>query len=131
MTTTIRTAQTVAVGIRWIARTISTLGAVGWLLILLDIVACEALFGSICFNWEMALLVGMVTASLASVLTAWRWENIGGFVMILWGLVFASIAYVTSQPYQAISILVTGIPFLIAGCLFLASWWLHQSNAIQ
>jgi hypothetical protein len=131
MTTTIRTTQTVAEVIRWIARTISTLGAVGWLLILLDIVACEAIFGSICFNWEMALLVGMVTASLASVLTAWRWENIGGFVMIVWGLVFASIAYVTSQPYQAISILVTGIPFLIAGCLFLASWWLRQSTAIQ
>ena len=131
MTTTIRTTQTVAVGIRWIARTISTLGAVGWLLILLDIVACEAIFGSICFNWEMALLVGMVTASLASVLMAWRWENIGGFVMIVWGLVFASIAYVTSQPYQAISILVTGIPFLIAGCLFLASWRLHKSTAIQ
>jgi hypothetical protein len=131
MTTTIRTTQTVALGIRWIARTISTLGAVGWLLILLDIVACEAIFGSICFNWEMALLVGMVTASLASVLTAWRWENIGGFVMIVWGLVFATIAYVTSQPYQVISILVTGIPFLIAGCLFLASWWLRQSTAIQ
>jgi hypothetical protein len=127
MTTANNNIQMVANWMRWIARTISTLAALAWLLIFLDIVACEALFGSICINWEMALLAGMVIVSLASVLVAWRWELIGGLVMFIWGLVFAAIAYVTSRPYQAISVLVTGIPFLIAGSLFMASWWLDQA----
>jgi hypothetical protein len=127
MSTASTNTKLVAKWMRWIARTISIMATVAWLLIFLDIVACEALFGTICLNWEMALLAGMVMASVTSVLMAWRWESIGGLVMFLWGFVFAAIAYVTSQPYQTISVLVTGVPFLIAGCLFLASWWLDQA----
>jgi hypothetical protein len=78
-------------------------------------------------SWEHVLLVGLVTASVLSVIIAWRRESIGGIVMILWGLAFASIAYVTSRPLQAFSILVSGVPFLIAGSLFLASWWSRKA----
>jgi hypothetical protein len=46
--------------------------------------------------------------------------------MILWGLAFAAIAYMTSRPHQAVSMLVSGVPFLIAGSLFLSSWWFRQ-----
>jgi hypothetical protein len=127
MTNTNRTNQMVAKWMRWIARGLSTLAALAWLFIFLNIVACEALFGFVCFNPEMALLAGLAIASLASVLIAWRWDRIGGVVMILWGVIFATIAYVTSKPYETISILGTGIPFLIAGCLFLASGSLRQA----
>jgi hypothetical protein len=109
--------------VRWLARGISTLAAGIWLLILLDILACDALAGFICMNWEMALLVGMASFSMLSVILAWRWEGIGGFVMVLWGLVFSGIAYLTSRPQQVFSMLVSGVPFLIAGFLFLVSWW--------
>lgn len=126
MTTIIRTTQLAAEWMRWIARGISTLAAGFWLLILLDILACDAFVGFICVNWEMALLLGLATFSLLSVIIAWRRESIGGLVMVLWGLIFAAIAYLTSRPQQAISILVSGVPFLIAGSLFLASWWLRQ-----
>ena len=71
----------------------------------------------------MALLAGLVIASVLSVLIAWRRENVGGFIMILWGFVFSSIAYMTSRPQQVFSMLVSGVPFLIAGLLFLASSW--------
>jgi hypothetical protein len=108
--------------LRWIARGISFLAAGFWLLILLDILACEVLFGFVCLNWETVLLIGMVAFSFLSVFLAWRKESTGGVVMILWGLVFAAIAFVTSQPYQIYSMLVTGGPFLLAGCLFVASW---------
>jgi hypothetical protein len=118
----------VAKSIGWIARIISTLAALAWLLIFLDILACEALFGSICFFGEFALLGGMVTASILSVFTAWRWERAGGLLMILWGLVFAAIAYATSRPYETASVLATGVPFLVAGCLFLVSWSLKQAK---
>lgn len=113
---------------RWLARGLSTLAAAFWLLILLDILACDALVGFICINWEVALLAGLVTFSVLSVIIAWRSESIGGFVMILWSLAFAAIAYVTSRPHQAISILVSGVPFLIAGSLFLASWWWRKGE---
>ena len=126
MTTTTGRPQWLATSIRWIARIISTLTALVWLLIFLDILACEALFGSICFFGEFTLLAGMVTASIVSVFTAWRWERAGGLLMILWGLVFAAIAYATSRPYEVVSVLGTGIPFLFAGCLFLVSWRLKQ-----
>ena len=117
----IRTHQRTAQWLRWSARGISTLAAVFWLLILLDILACDALAGFICINWETALLLGLATFSLLSVIIAWRRESIGGSVMILWGLAFAAIAYMTSQPQALISMLVSGGPFLIAGSLFLCS----------
>jgi hypothetical protein len=108
---------------RWLARGISTIAAGIWLLIMLDILACDVLVGFVCLNWEMALLVGMATLSLLSLILAWRQEGLGGFVMILWGIVFSAIAYVTSRPQQFYSMLVSGVPFLIAGLLFMVSWW--------
>jgi hypothetical protein len=116
---------------RWVARTISTLAAAFWLLILLDILACDALVGFVCLNWEMAILAGLVAASVLSVVIAWRREGIGGLVMILWGLAFSIIACVTSHPQQTLSMLVTGVPFLIAGLLFLASWWSRKVVVIH
>jgi uncharacterized RDD family membrane protein YckC len=112
--------------LRWIARGISSLAAGFWLLIFLDILACDALVGFVCLNWEMALLAGLAIASALSVFIAWRSENVGGLIMILWGLVFSAIAYVTSRPQQTFSMLVSGVPFLIAGSLFLASWGFRQ-----
>ena len=115
--------QPVVQWMRWIARIINSLTAAFWLLILIDILLCDLVVGCISVTWDMALLLFLVVASIASVTIAWRWENIGGSVLIFWGLAFTAIAYVTSQPHQAFSMLVTGVPFLIAGLLFLASWW--------
>jgi hypothetical protein len=111
---------------RWIARGISTLAAAFWLLILLDILACDALVGFICVNWELALLVVLVAASVLSVAIAWRREGIGGLIMFLWGIVFTTFAAIDSGSYKASSMLMSGVPFLIAGLLFLASWWSHR-----
>ena len=131
MTTGGRAPHQTARWMLWMARGISTLAAAFWLLILLDILACDALVGFICLNWEMALLAGLVIASVLSVLIAWRRENVGGFIMILWGFVFSSIAYMTSRPQQVFSMLVSGVPFLIAGLLFLASWWLSPRAVLN
>jgi len=115
--------QPVALWIRWSALTISSLTAAFWLLILIDILLCDLVVGCVSVTWDMGLLLFLVIASIASVAIAWRRENIGGPVLIIWGLAFATIAYVTSRPHQAFSMLVTGVPFLIAGLLFMASWW--------
>jgi hypothetical protein len=117
--------------VRWSARAISTLAALFWLLILLDIIACDVLVGFVCLNWEMAFLTGIVVASLLSVIIAWRREGIGGLVMILWGVIFTAIAYLTSRPQQVLSMLVSGVPFLISGLLFLTSWWLSRRTVMN
>lgn len=105
----------------WAARLISGAAVGFWLLIFLQLVACDALVGFVCVNWEMALLAGMAFTSLACVLLAWRNARIGGVVMISWGVLFAAIALLTSSPYQILSVGVTGAPFVLAGIIFLAS----------
>lgn len=113
--------------VRWLARAISTLAAIFWLLILLDIIACDVLVGYICMNWETALLIGLVLFSVLSVVIAWQLERSGGIIMILWGLAFSVIAIVTSTSQSGFSILVSGAPFIVAGLLFLISsmWTVH------
>ncbi|MFC1922934.1 hypothetical protein ACFLY4_06555 [Chloroflexota bacterium] len=122
MTTANNKSQQIALWLRWIARIISSLAAAFWLFILIDILLCDLVVGCISVTWDMALLLFLVVASITSVAIAWRWENIGGPVLIFWGFAFAAIAYVTSRPHLAFSMLVTGVPFLIAGLFFLASW---------
>jgi hypothetical protein len=114
--------------VRWLARAISTLAAGFWLLLLLDIIACDALVGFVCVNWEMAVLLGLAAFSLLCVILSWWRESVGGLLMILWGIAFSLVAFVTSPARRAYSILVSGVPFLIAGILFLASWWFEQTG---
>lgn len=119
--------------VHWLARAISTLAAAFWLLILLDIIACDVLVGFVCLNWEIALLISLVVFSCLSVIIAWHRERIGGIVMIIWGLVFSVIAIVTSNSQRAFSIMVSGVPFIIAGILFLASglWRAHTGTGSE
>ena len=119
--------------VHWLARAISTLAAVFWLLILLDIIACDVLVGFVCMNWEIAILVTLVIFSSLSVIIAWHRERIGGIVMIIWGLIFSVIAIATSTGQRAFSIMVSGVPFIIAGILFLASglWRAHTGTGSE
>lgn len=111
---------------RWAARIISLLAAATWLLIMLVNVMCEMVVGCITITWETGMLVFLAVVSVLITVFAWRRERLGGFVMLLWGLAFAIIAYATSSPYQIVSALVSGGPFILAGGLFLASWWSSQ-----
>jgi hypothetical protein len=127
MTNLIRTVQQT---LHWTARAIGAIAVTFWLLILLDIVACDVLVGFICVNWEMLLLVAFVATSIFCVILAWHKEGLGGFVMFLWGILITIFAAVDSGAYLAISILVSGLPFLIAGFFFLASWWLSSNSVL-
>ena len=108
--------------LRWLARGISALAAGFWLLILLDIVACDVLVGFVCLNWELALLAALVLISLVSVILAWRGEGAGVWVMLGWGIVFTVFAAIDSKTHRLVSVLASGVPFLIAGLLYLVSW---------
>jgi hypothetical protein len=119
-----------AVGLRWLARAISSLAAAFWCLIWLDILACDALAGFACVTWESALLMGLTAASVVSAVSAWWRDGLGGLALCLWGGVFSLIAYLTSShPHQAFSILVSGAPFLLAGLFLLAAGWVERRSA--
>lgn len=103
------------------ARTISTLAALFWLLLLLDIITCEVLGGYICLDWETLLLTFLTFASIFFVLVAWRGSLAGGLFMIAWGLAFSLIAGAASEGKDlAVSVLVSGGPFVLSGILFAA-----------
>lgn len=112
---------------RWAGRIISSIAAAIWLLILLVTLLCDLIVGCITITWEAGFLVFLVAVSVISVVLAWRREVVGGLVMLIWGCVFSIIAYITSRPYQLLSIFVSGIPFILAGSLFLVSSWRSRS----
>lgn len=114
--------------IRWTARGISLLIAAFWLLILLEILTYDLLVGFICMDWEMGLLVSLVTGTVVSVSTAWWNEGIGGFLLILWGMMLAGIAYLTSCSQQGNVILAVSLPFLVDGSLFVAAWLVRMAS---
>lgn len=109
----------------WLARLISTVVTLVWFIDMIVIMLCDLLFGCVVITWEAALHVTMVTLSILSLVFAWKKPFWGGMVMILWGLALSVFAYLTSHPYEFISTLITGIPFIIAGILFVA---FGQSN---
>jgi len=108
--------------IRWIARGISIFIAAFWFLILLEMLTYDVLVGAICLEWEMGLLAGLVICTILSVLAAWWNDGFGGILMILWGVAFAWITYLTSCSQQGNVILMVSLPFLVDGSLFIASW---------
>jgi hypothetical protein len=113
-------------GVRWLGRAVSLLAVVFWLLVLLDIIFCGTRTGCDCIKWELVLIIGLATSALVSMIMTLLREKVGAFMMILWGPVFASILYFAGQSCQAVTMLVLGLPFLIAGGLFLGCCWLHQ-----
>ena len=62
----------------------------------------------------------------ASAAVAWRWQRIGGIVLVLEGLLI-SIPAVRMYPLRSVLLTVAmcamPLPPLVAGTLFLASWW--------
>jgi len=63
-----------------------------------------------------------VKASLSQGFIAWRDERLGGMVVVAGALALSVFAYVTAGHNKALAVLVSGIPFLVSGVLFLASW---------
>ncbi|MBT4824700.1 hypothetical protein HN695_07965 [Candidatus Woesearchaeota archaeon] len=77
--------------------------------------------------WKM--LIGffihmLPTFALVILLTiAWKWEKIGGILIILLGIIF-TIFFNTYK--EVISFLLISMPVFIVGGLFLWSWWLKK-----
>ncbi len=87
----------------------------------------------------LAFLVHLVPAFFLLILTAvaWRWESIGGYLMIITGCIggayLFTINYGMNHHYWAsVGIFcMLALPFILAGILFLWSYSLKQKGEVQ
>lgn len=104
--------------LRWMARGIGTLAAGFWLLA----GTAAGIAGSDPFSIEAAVLTALIITSSVVVALAWWRERIGGALVLACGAGYSVFAYIASGHNRALAVLITGVPLLIAGGLFLASW---------
>jgi hypothetical protein len=117
--------------IRWIARGTGSLVAAYWLLIGI----ASALSEGSPWTLQSAMMAGFVIATVLAVLIAWWREAVGGTIAVICGVALSTFAYVTAGHSKVLAMLVSGGPLLVAGVLFLVSWWrsrrarTHQDSA--
>jgi hypothetical protein len=105
--------------LRWSARGIGSLPALGWVSMGLVSVLVER------EPWtsESIWMVFLITALALAVLLAWRREKLGGALLVVCAVAFSLFAYFTAGRNKGYAMLVSGGPFLLSGALFLAAWW--------
>ena len=74
--------------------------------------------------WPFILVIGLIV--IGSVAIAWKWELAGGILLIAEGLfkpVGSTDTFLTFPPIFGVLL------FLVAGFLFLASWWIERRTS--
>ena len=104
---------------RWLARGIGSLVGAFWLFVGI----ASAIIESRPWTLEDAIMTGLIVASALSVLIAWWREGVGGAVVIICAVAHSTFAYIASGHNRGLAMLISGGPFMLAGILFLASWW--------
>lgn len=66
-------------------------------------------------------MAGMITTAAVVTAVAWWRAGVGGLLMVLFGLAFSTFGYISAGHNKWLAVLVSGVPFLVAGFLFLAS----------
>ena len=107
--------------LRWSARGLGSLIGAFWLFMLTGY-AIQDFQNAEPLTLEGAVLGSLVGATLVGLGIAWRREEIGGAIMVGGGLALSVFAYVTAGHNKGFAVLISGVPFLIVGLLFLASW---------
>jgi hypothetical protein len=110
---------------RWLARSVGTLVAGFWLLV----GVVSGLVEEAPWDWESSVLAVLIVASAASVAAAWRWERSGGIAVVACGLAHCAFALIASGHSKGFAVLISGVPFLLVGGLFLLSWWRSRATS--
>ncbi len=126
MTGVRKTTDRAAKWMRYIARALAVAWAGWWALLSLL---------SLMLNFSLVWVFVAICLSLfllVSTAIPWRWEAIGGVVLLLEGLVFftAQIFVGFGGVPHILVVLAVGLPPLLAGFLFLASWWASRRAGI-
>ncbi len=69
------------------------------------------------------LFVGIFSTFVAAgAIIAWWHEKVGGFILIIGGLLFGAFSYITAGHNKIWIALFISVPFVIAGYLYLRYW---------
>jgi hypothetical protein len=104
--------------IRWVARLFATLLASFWLFI----AVVSLIFEPLSRDPESLIMAFLIMFSIVGVVTAWFRELYGGVLLLVVGLMYCVFAIIVAGHNKAFAVLISGVPFIIAGLLFLASW---------
>jgi len=104
----------------WLRRSARILGVVliGWWLF---VIVASAFSEREPLTGESYALIAFVITAVPLIVASWQWEKVGGALLILLGLAFSVFGYFSAGHNQWIAILVSGVPFLLVGLLFLAT----------
>lgn len=111
----------------WLRRSARILGAAvsgSWLFILIASAFSER--GPL--TWESFAVIAFSVTAVLLFLVSWRWEKVGGALLVLLGIAFNIFGYFSAGQNQWIAVLASGVPFLIVGLLFLAGGILSSSD---
>jgi hypothetical protein len=104
--------------IRWTARIIGLTASLMWLFILIASLIEEG-FGAI--ETEGMVLGALVGVAVIGVVVGISNEETGGAIALVAGIALAVFAAVTAGRNHWLAILVSGVPFMISGTLFMLS----------
>lgn len=99
-----------------IARTVGTAAAAWWLLSLIVSTVMEA---GTPFTLEAAMMGTLVLGNIAGVILAWFREGPGGIVLGCFSVTLSIFAYFSAGHNRIFAVAVSGLPFIIAGIMFL------------
>ena len=110
---------------RWTARIIA-LGVAGFIIIML---VGEGFFKDVPFWTEGMLVVVIFGVALAGGILSWWRERLAGILLILVSIGWGIYLGLYGERAQLQAWLIMGLPFLVAGLLFLNSWRLSRKAA--
>lgn len=111
--------------IHWTARILGSISGAFWVLALTLSTIMESKLGvepTPEAKLEGTILGCLVAVVVIGVTIAWWCEGIGGLIVVIGGIVLSIFAYITAGHNKVLAMASSGIPFLIAGILFLIYW---------
>jgi amino acid transporter len=101
--------------LRWIARIFGTLIVLLWLIVALAYRTGEPSEQ----GTEDIIMAILVVGTTIGVLLAWKFEKVGGYITLLFGIAHSTFALFASGHNHAFAMLISGGPFIFTGILFL------------
>lgn len=103
-------------GVIWAARIIGLAATLMWTFVLVASAIDEGIDG---FQGEGAILAGLILIAVTGVLTAFFNEEFGGTFTLVAGIALSVFAVVSAGRNHWLAVIVSGVPFVVAGVLFL------------